>query len=361
MRRVTVALPGRDYDILIGPGMLAQLDAEADRLGLGSTAAVVTDDQVGPRYARGVAAALESTGRRVATMTVPAGEGSKSLEQLGQLWGAFADAGLDRKSFVVALGGGVVGDLAGFAAATYLRGVDYVQVPTTLLAQVDASVGGKTAIDLPQGKNLVGSFHQPRLVLVDLDTLASLPDRDFRAGLAEIVKYGVIADPSLLPFIASNREAILRHDSDALIHLIVRSCKIKAAVVGADERESGRREILNFGHTIGHAVETVAGYGEYLHGEAVSIGMVAAARLSAEQWGLPSARVDELAEVLRALELPTTLDAPLAEERLLAAMRLDKKSRDGGFRFVLAREWGDVATAPLSEAAVRSVLPTLRR
>lgn len=260
---------------------------------------------------------------------------------------------------MVALGGGVVGDLAGFAAATYLRGLPFVQCPTTLLAQVDASVGGKTAIDLPAGKNLAGAFHQPSLVLIDLDTLETLPERELRAGMAEVIKYGVIDDPELLSYVESNREALLAHQSEEMTHVIARCCEIKAEVVGEDERESGRRAILNYGHTVGHAVEAVAGYGRYLHGEAVAIGMAAAGRLSRLWGGWSETEETRVNQALRAYGLPIRIEAPLPEEALISAMRLDKKTRGGEFCFVLARRLGEVATAPISEAEAREALAVI--
>jgi 3-dehydroquinate synthase len=231
-----------------------------------------------------------------------------------------------------------------------------VQVPTTLLAQVDSSVGGKTGIDLPAGKNLVGAFHQPRLVMADLDTLATLPARDFVAGLAEVIKYGIISDAELFAYLELNREAALRHQPDVLAHLVARSCEIKADVVGKDEREAGLRAILNYGHTIGHAVEAAAGYGRYLHGEAIAIGTAAANWLSTRVGWLPAGVADRITGLLAAYGLPVRLEEPLANEEVLAAMRLDKKTLDGVFQFVLARGIGEVGMQPLSVALVVEAL-----
>lgn len=310
-------------------------------------------------YGHRVEAALRAAGFQVAPVTVPSGEASKCLEQLGALWDAFAGAALDRGSAVVALGGGMVGDLAGFAAATYLRGIPFVQVPTTLLAQVDASVGGKTAIDLPAGKNLVGAFHQPRLVLMDLETLSSLPDRDFRAGMAEVIKYGVIWDPQLFSDLEANRDALLRHQPDVLGDVIARCCEIKAEVVGQDERESGLRAILNYGHTIGHAVERVGGFDAYQHGEAISVGMAAAGWLSQRLAGLDGPGAGRITTLLEEYGLPVRAREPLPEEALMAAMLRDKKTRDGELRFVLAERIGAVRTvtvpADLAREALRAV------
>jgi len=356
MHRVTVALPALEYPILIGAGLLPDLGQELRAIGLTGRLAVVQDAAVADRYGSAVLTSLGEAGYRAVSITVPSGEESKSLDQLGRLYDAFAGAGLDRGSAVVSMGGGVVGDLAGFAAATYTRGIPFVQVPTTLLAQVDASVGGKTGIDLPAGKNLVGAFHQPRLVLIDLDTLSTLPERDYRAGLAEVIKYGIIADPELFGFLEQNRDAVLRHDSDVVEHLVVRSCQIKAEVVVEDEREAGRRAILNYGHTIGHAVEATAGYGVYLHGEAVAIGMAAAGRLSSRAGWLSEEDRARIERLIASYGLPVRLREPLEPEALVAAMRLDKKSRGGELRFVLARGIGQVEMTPVDEGLAREAL-----
>lgn len=309
-------------------------------------------------YGPAVLDSLRSAGYRVSSVDVPSGEENKSLAQLGRLYDAFAEAGLDRGSAVVTLGGGVVGDLGGFAAATYLRGIEFVQVPTTLLAQVDASVGGKTGIDLPAGKNLAGAFHQPRLVLVDLDTLRSLPEREFRAGLAEVVKYGVIYDSEFFDYLESNRAALESHQPDVLEHVIGRCCEIKAEVVGQDERESGLRAILNYGHTVGHAVEAVAEFA-YLHGECVSIGMRAANRLSERLTGLSPAESRRIEGLLEACGLPTRLTTALPEESLLRTMLRDKKVRSGELRFVLASRIGRVEVAPVPETLARESLAAI--
>jgi 3-dehydroquinate synthase len=276
-------------------------------------------------------------------ITVPSGEGAKSLENVEKCYDQLARHRLERKSSIVALGGGVVGDLAGFVAATYLRGIPFVQIPTTLLAQVDSSVGGKTGVNLKAGKNLVGSFHQPRLVLCDLDTLDTLPEREFRAGLAEIVKYGVIYDAALFRLLERDMGKILKRDSRLLARIIARSCAIKADVVGQDETETGLRAILNFGHTVGHAIENTAGYGTFLHGEAISIGQVYAAILSVHLAGLPVAEAQRIADLLHHAGLPTSICLSTAErKRLLEAMKLDKKVSSGEIKFVLAERIGKV-------------------
>lgn len=356
MREVTVPLSDRSYPILIGNDILDALGARTREAGVRGSLALVQDSQVVKHYGGRVKASLERAGFRVFSIVVPSGEASKSLEQLGALYHAFSKARLDRRSAIVALGGGVVGDLAGFAAASYLRGMDFVQVPTTLLAQVDSSVGGKTGIDLPGGKNLVGAFHQPKLVVADLDTLATLPERDYVAGLAEVIKYGIIADPELFVYLEANREAALAHQPEVLAHLVARSCEIKADVVGKDERESGLRAILNYGHTIGHAVEAAAGYGRYLHGEAVAIGTAAANWLSNRVGLLPTVDANRITSLLAAYGLPVRLEEPLDHEEIVTAMRLDKKTLDGVFQFVLARGIGKVEVQPLPEELVREAL-----
>lgn len=356
MRSITVPVGERAYPIRIGSGLLAQVGTwTRDVLGT-SRVALVQDATVAELYGVAVRESLEAAGHQVHPVIVPPGEASKSLDELSRLYAAFAEARLDRKSAVLVLGGGVAGDLGGFAAATYLRGLPFVQVPTTLLAQVDSSVGGKTGIDLPTGKNLVGAFHQPSLVVVDLDTLATLPEREFVAGLAEVIKYGVIADAELFQYLEEQRTAILARSPEALTHIIARSCEIKAQVVGADERESGLRAILNYGHTVGHSIEAVAGFGVYAHGEAIAIGMVAAGELSARRTGLDQETAARIRRLLVEYGLPVRLNAPLPQAELLQAMQLDKKTVGGELRFVLAREIGSVVTQPVPEEAVRTVL-----
>ena len=339
---VHVALGARSYDIVIGQGLLPLLGEGCKKLGLGRNSLVVTDMTVAPLHGEVTASSLAGSGFQVGRALVPAGEQSKDIQILFHVYQKAVEQGLDRKSFMVALGGGVVGDLAGFAAATFLRGIDFVQVPTTLLAMVDSAVGGKTGINLPQGKNLVGSFHQPRLVIADLDLLKTLPPREIAAGMAEVVKYGVIKDATFFAMLEKNADAIRNGDANLLEQIVRRSCEIKGDVVGRDEREEGGlRAILNFGHTIGHAIEAVTGYGTYLHGEAIAIGMVYAARLSAELLGMPKDDVVRLDRLLRRFSLPTELpDCPWQPIR--RAMGMDKKSKGGSPRFVLAEKIGVV-------------------
>jgi 3-dehydroquinate synthase len=290
-----------------------------------------------------VEASLARAGFEPTLIKVPAGETAKSLKTVQSCYDQLAAKRLERKSFIVALGGGVVGDLAGFVAATYLRGVAFVQVPTTLLAQVDSSVGGKVGVNLKAGKNLVGSFYQPRLVLCDLNTLATLPVRELRAGLAEVIKYGIIYDAALFRRLERDLPKLLRRDANTLAAVVARCCEIKAEVVRQDETESGLRAILNFGHTLGHALEAISHYGKYLHGEAISIGQVAAAGLSRQVLALPGEHVTRITRLLEEAGLPT--EAKLSrpqQQQLLNAMKLDKKVSRGEVKFVLAKRIGKV-------------------
>jgi 3-dehydroquinate synthase len=343
MRLVKVPLGERSYSIRIGAGLLPQLGAACARLKLGRRCAIIADTNVAPRFAARAQAALEAAGFQPVLLTVPAGETAKSLATVRRCYDQLAAARLERRSFVVALGGGVVGDLAGFVAATYLRGVPFVQVPTTLLAQVDSSVGGKVGVNLRAGKNLVGAFHQPRAVLCDLDTLRTLPEREYRAGLAEVLKYGIIRDAAFFLRLERELPRLLAREAGTLAAVVARCCEIKAAVVGEDETESGLRAILNFGHTIGHALEAVSRYGRYLHGEAIAIGQVAAARLSTALLGFPEAEAERIRAWFARAGLPTTLRLSAAgQAAVLDAMRLDKKVSGGEVKFVLARRVGEV-------------------
>ncbi len=360
MRIVEVPLGQRSYQIKIGSDLLAGLGRECFRLGLTGRCAIISDRNVAPRYAQKVKASLASARIEPLLITVPAGETAKSLNTVQSCYDQLAAHRLERKSFVVALGGGVVGDLAGFVAATYLRGVAFVQLPTTLLAQVDSSVGGKVGVNLKAGKNLVGAFYQPRLVLCDLDTLATLPMREFRAGLAEVIKYGIIYDAPLFARLEKDMPKLLAREPKALGAIVARCCEIKAEVVGQDETESGLRAILNFGHTIGHALEAISHYGKYLHGEAIAIGQVAAARLSCGLLDLKEREAQRIAQLFRRAGLPTRLELnPVQRKKLLAAMRLDKKVSGGEIKFVLARrigrvEFGQKVPAQLLEEVLRS-------
>lgn len=316
---------------------------ECARLKLGARCAIITDTNVGKHFAKKVFNSLANAGFSPVLIVVSAGETAKSLKTVQSCYDQLAAHRLERKSFIVALGGGVVGDLAGFVAATYLRGVAFVQMPTTLLAQVDSSVGGKVGVNLRSGKNLVGAFYQPRLVLCDLDTLNTLPEREFRAGLAEVIKYGIICDAKLFAQTERNLPEILKRETKVLSGIIARCCEIKAEVVGQDETESGLRAILNFGHTIGHAIENISGYGKFLHGEAISIGQVAAAKLSHKILGLPEREVARIDNLFARAGLPAQIKLNSARrKKLFAAMRLDKKVSGGEIKFVLPQKIGKV-------------------
>ena len=339
MRQIGVHLGARSYQVLVGSELLGRIGAECARLGLGRRAAVVTQTSVAA-YARAVAESLREAGFTPVVMEVPTGESAKSFDEARGLWDAFLGHGLDRSSAVVAVGGGVVGDLAGFAAAGYMRGLAYVQVPTTLLAQVDASVGGKVAVNHPRAKNLIGAFYQPRLVLIDPDTLASLPEREYRSGLAEVVKTGAALNAELFATLETETPAVRRRDSALLAGVIGTCCAEKATIVEQDEREeSGLRMILNYGHTVGHALETSDEYRTWLHGEAVAVGMVAAARLGTRLGLTDAATADRQVGLLAALDLPTRFGAPTPRV-LWETLRHDKKARDGRVPFVLLKALG---------------------
>ncbi|MGV3771652.1 MAG: 3-dehydroquinate synthase [Verrucomicrobiales bacterium] len=343
MLTVKVSLGNRSYDIHTGEGLLADLGNHCKALGLGNRCAVITDSEVEKFYAEPATRALAEAGFEPTVISIKNGERSKNLKVVQECYDQLAAHRFERKSFVVALGGGVVGDLAGFVAATYLRGIPFVQIPTTLLAQVDSSVGGKVGVNLKAGKNLVGAFYQPRLVMCDLNTFATLPDREFRAGLAEVIKYGIIYDAELFQTLELQMPAILARDKQLLSKLVARSCEIKAEVVGQDETETGLRAILNFGHTVGHALEAISNYGKYLHGEAISIGQIAAAKISNSVLGMPGEDVERIRRVFMDAGLPQKVKlAPAQKERLFAAMKLDKKVSAGEIKFVLAKKIGQV-------------------
>jgi len=359
MQRVKVELGDRSYEILIGRDLLSEIGPRCKKLNLGARCAIITDSNVASHYGKQTQRLLQDSGFEATLITIPAGEKSKSLKYVGECYDAMAKHRLERKSFVVALGGGVVGDLAGFVAASYLRGIPFVQVPTTVLAQVDSSVGGKTGINLKAGKNLVGAFYQPKLVLCDLATLDTLPMRELRSGLAEIIKYGIIYDAAFFRRLEQQIEAALNRDPAVLAKIIARCCAIKAEVVSQDETETGLRAILNFGHTIGHAIEAISGYGKYLHGEAISIGQVCAARLSEKILGLPAADSERIRVLFELAGLPTKVRFNAAQkQKLLAAMKLDKKVSQGEIKFVLARQIGQVEIGQrATERDVLSVIP----
>ncbi|MDO8476479.1 MAG: 3-dehydroquinate synthase [Candidatus Rokubacteria bacterium] len=352
---VPVNLGARSYRILVGAGALAMVGAELARLKAGRKIALVTDPAILALHGAAVTRSLAAAGFDVTTVLLPEGERAKTLEVAASTWERFLDAGLDRSSTVVALGGGAVGDLAGFAAATYMRGVGVVQAPTTLLAQVDASIGGKTAIDHPRAKNLIGAFHQPRLVLSDTAALLTLPEREYRSGLAEVIKHGIVLDAAYFEDVERGVAALLEREPAALERIVAGSCRLKASVVERDEQESELRHVLNYGHTIGHAIEAVTGYRRFAHGEAVSLGIAAEAGI-AERLGLakPGVRARQV-RLLEAVGLPVR-GAGGAPSLVVEALSRDKKSRDGRVPFVLAPEIGafrlvfDVPTATILDA-----------
>ena len=338
MQTVRVELGDRAYPILIGRGLIGSAESFLPHLKT-ATVAIVTNTTIAGWYLRPLATMLGASGVRVVEVILPDGEEHKQWQTLNRIYDALLGARCDREVTLIALGGGVIGDLTGFAAATYLRGVPFIQVPTTLLAQVDSSVGGKTGINHPLGKNMIGAFHQPRAVIADLATLDTLPPRELRAGLAEVIKHGFIRDAAYVDFLEHSMAGLLAHDADALAHAVRRSIEIKAEVVALDEREGGLRAILNFGHTFGHAIEAAMGYGVWLHGEAVGAGMVLAAGLS-ERMGLfdagSAARVRAL---VAAAGLPVA-PPDIAPARFVELMALDKKSSGGKLRYILLEGMG---------------------
>jgi len=352
---IPVRLGPRSYRILVGAGILAGVGAELARLKVGGKVALVTDPTILSLHGAAVSRSLAEAGFDVTPVLLPEGERAKTLEVAASTWDRFLEAGLDRGSTVVALGGGAVGDLAGFAAATYMRGVNFVQMPTTLLAQVDASIGGKTAIDHARAKNLIGAFHQPRLVVSDTAVLLTLPEREYRSGMAEVIKHGIVLDAAYFADVEGAAPALRAREPAALERIVAGSCRLKASVVERDEQEAELRHVLNYGHTIGHAIEAITGYRRFAHGEAVSLGIAAEAGI-AERLGLatPGLRARQLA-ALDALGLPVCgVGEP--PERVIEALSRDKKAKDGRVPFILAPEIGafrlvyDVPRATILEA-----------
>ena len=330
---ITVDLGERSYPIVIGSGLLNG-GFDLSEYVTGGDCLIVSNETVAPLYLDALRANLG--GKVVDSMSLADGEAHKNIATMEAVLDKLVDCRANRDTTLIALGGGVVGDITGFAAACYMRGVAFIQVPTTLLAQVDSSVGGKTGVNHPQGKNLIGAFHQPKIVLIDTDTLATLPDRELKAGLAEVIKYGAIADAGFFAWLETNMEALLARDPEALAHAVRRSCELKADVVAEDERETGRRAILNFGHTFGHAIEHCQGYGEWLHGEAVAAGMVMAAMLS----DIGKEDVARLIDLLRRAGLPVKPPA-IGADAMTDAMGMDKKVLGKQLRFVLLKQLGD--------------------
>jgi 3-dehydroquinate synthase len=347
---VPVPLEGHSYRVVVGSGLLTCAGARIRDVSKASRCALVTDSIVGPLYAETVRRSLEESGFDVVIITVPSGESSKSLTQVAFVCDAMIAAGLDRSGLLVALGGGVVGDLAGFVAAIYYRGIPFVQIPTTIVAQVDSSIGGKTGVNAAGGKNLLGAFHQPVLVLADVSTLSTLPEREFNEGFAEVIKHAAIRDRAMLDHL------------DDLTSLVARNVAIKAAIVTEDEFETkGVRALLNFGHTIGHGIEAAAGYGRFLHGEAISLGLVAACRLSVQKAGLPSGDADLLISMLARYRLPLQLPSDISTDNILQALRKDKKFHAGAVRFVLLRALGEAfVSSEITEKDIVDAIEGLR-
>ena len=351
--QVSIDLGDRRYDILIGGGLLVPQTFEG--LPKSATALIVTNTTVGPLYTAKLRAAIAPHHKTVLDIELPDGEQYKDWPALNQVFTKLLEEAADRKTVLYALGGGVVGDMTGFAAACYMRGVPFVQVPTTLLAQVDSSVGGKTAINHPAGKNMIGAFYQPQRVVCDLDTLDTLPQRELVAGLAEVIKYGPIADADFLAWLEANLDALLARDRAALMHAVKRSCQIKAWVVNQDEKESGLRAILNYGHTFGHAIEAGMGYGQWLHGEAVGCGMVMATDLSARLGLIDADTAQRIADLIQRAGLPVK-GPDLGADRYIELMQVDKKAEGGEIRFVLVGPLGQASMRPAPDALVRDVI-----
>ncbi len=359
-KTITVALGDRAYPIYIGADALSFLPGLIESTGQRGAIGIVTDSHVGPLYAARVEAEAAQSGKRIVTHVFPAGEENKRLARVEEICGTFLDAGLDRASLIIALGGGVVGDVAGYAAASFMRGVPFIQIPTTIVAQVDSSVGGKTGVNHPLGKNTIGAFHQPAGVLIDMTMLRTLPDRELRAGLAEAIKHGIIRDEALFAYMEEHADAILGGDLAALEVPVVRSCEIKAAVVASDEFENGARADLNYGHTFGHAIESVTEYKQFLHGEAIALGMCAAGFLAQALGLVGDDFVQRQEACFTRYGLPTRWpDLPVDET--LAAMRKDKKVRAGTMKFIVAEAFGRVVQrSDVQEAQARAALEAIR-
>ena len=354
MKQLTVDLGERSYPIYIGNALLGQ-SALLQKHIPGKTALIVSNETVAPLYLSKVSAML--SGIRHESVILPDGEEYKNLDVLNRIYDACLKHHLDRNTTLIALGGGVVGDMAGFAAASYQRGVHLIQIPTTLLSQVDSSVGGKTGVNHALGKNMIGAFYQPRAVIADTSTLNTLPERELSAGLAEIIKYGLIREPAFFAWLDANMDALLRRDPEALAYAIEVSCQVKAEVVAADERESGQRALLNLGHTFGHAIENGMGYGQWLHGEAVGAGMCMAARLSHQLGWLDAKQTGAVIDQIRRAKLPIHAPPEMDVERFLELMAVDKKVLDGVLRLVLMKDIGSaVVTDDYSEAQLRDVI-----
>jgi 3-dehydroquinate synthase len=356
MKKLRIDLADRSYDILIGRNLLPRVGDHLVRRERTRRALVVTNPVINKLYGKILSEGLQNAGLEMGCVEIPEGETHKTLQDAQTVYDHLIQNQYDRSTLLVALGGGVIGDMTGFIAATFLRGVPYIQVPTTLLSQVDSSVGGKTAVNHPQGKNLIGAFYQPQLVAIDLDTLSSLPADEFRAGMAEIIKYGIIEDPKLFAFLEKNSEKILAQDTECLEHIIETSCTIKAKVVERDERESSYRMVLNFGHTIGHAVEALTDYSQFKHGEAIAIGMVYAAKLSCQLGQCSEEAVQRIESLVKQYGLPSRLPEFSVDEYIQTMYR-DKKAHDKNIRFILVKDIGRVEIVDrVAEADIQKAL-----
>lgn len=343
MREVRVELGERSYSILIGTGLLARSGSLFKERGVKGRILTVTNPTVAQWYLTPLLDSLADVGYQAETVLIPDGEEYKSLEQAGRIYDKLVDGEYDRKSVLVALGGGVIGDLTGFAAATYMRGIRYIQIPTTLLAQVDSSIGGKTAVNHPKGKNLIGAFYQPNLVISDVGTFRTLPEREFSSGMVEVIKHGMILAPDYFEMLEHKAPAIKARDPEIMAEIVAGSCRIKAAVVQEDERETGRRAILNFGHTIGHALESITGYQRFKHGEAVALGILAALKIALRNKILDDAALySKAVAMFKSLGLPTKLPAGISCEGIMALLYLDKKVEYGKIRWILPKSLGQV-------------------
>jgi 3-dehydroquinate synthase len=357
LKKIPVLLGDRSYDIVIGYEIMGELGEAVRRVGLGTKQMIVTSKSVEPLYAKTVHNSLASSGFDVSTRTVSDGEEAKSLETLTTLYDSLLENNFDRHSGIVAVGGGVVGDLAGFAAATFMRGISLVQAPTTLLAQVDSSIGGKTGVNHPKAKNIIGAFYQPAIVWTDISTLQTLPEREFRSGLAEVIKYAIIADRDLFSMLMKNVTSISNSSREALIDIVSWCCSIKARIVQEDEKERKNRSILNYGHTVGHALEALTGYSNYTHGEAIAIGMTAAARISREIGATDQDTIELQENILRSARMPTKIDSCINPQAIVEQLKADKKRLAGKTRWVLPRTVGDVfLTSEVSSDTVLRVL-----
>lgn len=343
MENVSVNLRDNNYTICIGQGILNEVGNILSKEKKDGKCAIITNPTINKLYGNQIKKSLNSIVLQSVVLEVPDSETSKSLKEAEKLYVKLLDSHFDRNSMIIALGGGVVGDLAGFVAATYMRGVSFIQVPTTLLAQVDSAIGGKVAVDLLQGKNLIGAFYQPKLVLTDIDTLKTLPETELKSGLAEVIKYGIISDPDLFKLLEKNVEEIKQKNPNLLTEIVVKCSKIKAKVVERDEKEHGKRTILNLGHTLGHALETLTKYNRYGHGEAVAIGIVFASRISTKLGTLSNVEFRKILSLIQSMGLPTKIEGDFKADKIVETMYLDKKVRDEKIRMILPKRIGEVA------------------